>query len=102
MTKKDYFVYILANAYNNVLYTGITNDLQRRIIEHRAGKGGRFSKKYKLCKLVYFEAGNDVVAAIAREKEIKGGSRQRKIDLVNSINPNWEDLFDRLFEPSRI
>ncbi len=97
MKEHHYFIYIKANKYNNVLYTGVTNDLQRRIIEHRTGKGGSFSKKYKLCKLVYFEEGSDINQAIAREKIIKGGSHKKKVQLVNSINPDWEDLYDKLF-----
>jgi putative endonuclease len=81
-----------------VLYTGVTNDLQRRIIEHKSGKGGGFSSKYRLDTLVYFESGSDVNNAIAREKQIKGGSRQKKIELINSMNPNWDDLFEKFFE----
>jgi putative endonuclease len=80
-----------------VLYTGITNDLQRRVIEHRSDKGSKFTKKYKLYKLVYFESGDNVNSALAREKQIKGGSRNKKIELINSINPNWDDLFEHYF-----
>jgi len=95
--KNQYFIYIMTNEYNTVLYTGVTNDLQRRVVEHRTGKGSRFTSKYKLKKLVYFEAGNDIDSAIFREKAIKGGSRQSKFDLINLINPDWEDLFDKYF-----
>jgi len=98
MREHEYFVYILTNKYNKVLYTGVTNDLQCRVLQHRAGKGGSFTQRYKVLKLVYFELTDDVYAAIAREKQIKGGSRQDKIDLVNSINPEWKDLYVELFE----
>jgi putative endonuclease len=92
----------MTNQDNTVLYTGVTNDLQRRVVEHRTGKGGGFSKKYKLHKLVYYEEGDSVLAAISREKMIKGGSRQKKIDLINSINPQWEDLFVKYFDKSSV
>ncbi len=87
MKQHRYFVYILSNQYNNVLYTGVTNDLPRRIVEHRTGQGGQFTNKYKVYKLVYYEEGHDINLAIAREKVIKGGSRERKIDLINNLNP---------------
>jgi putative endonuclease len=87
----------MTNKHHTVLYTGVTNDLQRRVLEHRASKGGVFTKKYNVHKLVYFENGEDVRAAIFREKQIKAGSRQKKIDLINSINPEWQDLFETYF-----
>jgi putative endonuclease len=93
---RQYCVYIMTNTYNTVLYTGVTNNLQRRVTEHKEGKGGEFTSKYHVNKLVYFEVGNDINAAIAREKQIKAGSRQKKIDLINSINPEWQDLFDEI------
>ena len=86
----------MTNKHNTVLYTGVTNDLRRRVIEHRNGQGGKFTSKYKITKLVYYECGADINAAIEREKQIKGGSRQSKLDLVNKINPGWKDLFDEL------
>jgi putative endonuclease len=86
----------MTNKHNTVLYTGVTNDLRRRVIEHRTGQGGKFTSKYKITKLVYYECGADINAAIEREKQIKGGSRQSKLDLVNKINPGWKDLFDEL------
>ncbi len=92
--ENQYCVYIMTNKYNNVLYTGVTSDLQRRVTEHRAGKSGSFTKKYRLYKLVYYEPGDSIEAAILREKDIKAGTRKKKIGLVNSINPGWEDLFD--------
>jgi putative endonuclease len=97
MKENLYFVYIMSNQDHTVLYTGVTNDLQRRVIEHKSGKGGAFSKKYKLYKLVYYESGNEIKIAISREKQIKAGSRQKKVDLINSINPDWEDLYEKYF-----
>jgi putative endonuclease len=97
MDERAYCVYILTNVHNTVLYTGITNNLFRRTLEHKTGKGGVFTKKYNVNKLVYFECGDDVSAAILREKQIKAGSRQKKIDLINSINPEWKDLYEELF-----
>ena len=96
MNNNQYCVYIMTNKHNTVLYTGVTNDLRRRVIEHRTGQGGKFTSKYKITKLVYYECGADINAAIEREKQIKGGSRQSKLDLVNKINPGWKDLFDEL------
>jgi putative endonuclease len=100
MPSKKYYIYIMTNQDRTVLYTGVTNDLQRRVNEHRTGKGGVFSKKYKLHMLVYYEEGESILAAISREKIIKGGSRQKKIDLINSMNPKWEDLYDKYFGKS--
>ena len=97
MKERQYCVYIMTNTHNTVLYTGVTNNLQRRVLEHRAGEGGVFTKKYNVHKSVYFEYGNDVNAAIFREKQIKAGSRKKKIDLVNSMNPDWNDLFEEYF-----
>jgi putative endonuclease len=93
---KEYCVYIMTNAHNTVIYSGVTNNLARRVYEHKNGLGGTFTKKYNVNKLVYYEAGDNVNAALAREKQIKGGSRKKKIDLVNSVNPEWKDLFDEL------
>ena len=84
----------MTNIHHTVLYTGVTNDLKRGVPQHKTGKGGTFTSKYKLTKLVYFEVTNDVNMAIWREKQIKAGSRQKKIDLINSINPDWIDLYD--------
>jgi putative endonuclease len=86
----------MTNAHNTVLYTGVTNDLARRVHEHKNGLGSVFVKKYNVHKLVYFEQGNDVNAAIAREKQIKGGSRKKKIDLINKMNPAWKDLYEEI------
>jgi putative endonuclease len=83
----------MTNINHTVLYTGVTNNLQRRVLEHREGKT-LFTRKYNITKLVFFECGDDINTAIAREKQIKGGSRKKKIDLINSMNPEWKDLFE--------
>ena len=93
---REYCVYLMTNAHNTVVYCGVTNNLARRVYEHKNGLGGIFTKKYNVNKLVYYEVGDNVHAALAREKQIKGGSRKKKIDLVNSINPEWKDLFDEI------
>ena len=89
-------VYIMTNARHSVLYTGVTNDLLRRVFEHRSKKVEGFTKRYKVSKLVYFETTERIEDAIAREKQIKGGSRKDKTDLINSINPHWLDFFEDL------
>jgi len=93
---KQYCVYIMTNAHNNVLYTGVTNNLARRVYEHKNGLGSKFVKKYNVHKLVYYEIGNDINAATAREKQIKGDSRKKKIDLINNMNPQWKDLYEEI------
>jgi putative endonuclease len=87
-----YYVYILTNKMNTVLYTGVTNDLDRRLQEHRSAANHGFTSRYQVHKLVYYEEFDDVALAIAREKQIKGGSRQKKIDLINRMNPKWVEL----------
>lgn len=87
------YVYILTNKMNTVLYTGVTNDLVRRIYEHKEKLVDGFTKKYNVNKLVYYETFNDIKSAIQREKQIKGITRQKKIDLINTINKNWKDLY---------
>jgi len=87
----SYFVYIMTNN-SGTLYTGITNNLERRAFEHKNHLIEGFTKKYKINKLVYFEETSDVTAAIHREKQIKGRKREKKIALIESINPDWEDL----------
>jgi putative endonuclease len=89
---------MMTNTHNTVLYTGVTNNLQRRVLEHKSGAGSKFTGKYNVDKLVYFECGDDVNVAIAQEKQIKAGSRKKKMDLVNSMNPEWKDLYEELFE----
>ncbi|RZK37893.1 MAG: GIY-YIG nuclease family protein [Hymenobacter sp.] len=87
-----YYVYILTNQYNTVLYVGVTNNLERWIMEYRVGINESFAKQYNLNKLVYFETSPSVKDAIAREKQLKAGSRARKLALVNELNPGWNDL----------
>ena len=94
---RQYCVYVMTNAHNTVLYTGVTNNLARRVHEHKTGIGSEFAKKYNLHKLVYYEVGDNIHSAIAREKQIKGGSRQKKLDLINSLNPDWKDLYEEIF-----
>ena len=93
---EQYYIYLMTNKYNTVLYTGVTNDLIQRIYEHKEKSIAGFTKKYNVNKLVYYEIFVDVNSAIAREKQIKAGSRQKKIDLINSMNPQWRDLYDGL------
>lgn len=89
---KQYYVYILTNKQNRVLYAGVTSNLEKRLYEHRNDITPGFASKYKCHKLVYFEVIESVEAAIAREKQIKAGSRKKKIDLINGVNPKWLDL----------
>ena len=93
----QYYVYILTNEKGNVLYTGVTNDLLRRVYEHKHHLArGSFTAQYNVEKLVYYEVTSDVEAAIAREKQIKGWNRKRKNKLVETKNPNWNDLSEGL------
>lgn len=88
-----YYVYIITNKYNRVLYTGVTNNLERRIYEHRHNQDKKsFTYRYNIKKLVYFEAGQSAEGAIQREKQIKGYTRKKKVDLINKMNPEWNDL----------
>ena len=90
-----YYVYIMTNKLNSVLYIGVTNDLTRRVYEHKSKvEPNSFTAKYNVDKLVYFESTNSIESAIAREKQLKGGSRKKKIDLINSVNPDWNDLYE--------
>lgn len=91
--EKEYYIYILSNKYNSVLYTGITNNLVRRVYEHKNKLCHGFTKKYNTDKLVYYEMCADTLSAIAREKKIKAGSRKKKILLVESMNIEWIDLY---------
>jgi putative endonuclease len=89
---RQYYTYIMANRYNNVLYIGVTNDLKRRAYEHKGNEVKGFTAKYKVNKLVYFEAFEDINDAISREKQIKSGSRKKKLKLVDGFNEEWIDL----------
>ena len=90
------YIYLLANKHNNVLYTGVTNDLIRRIYEHKSKLVVGFTQKYNVDRLVYYEICGSIVAAIEREKQIKGWSRKKKQDLINALNPEWNDLYRSL------
>ncbi len=92
----EYYVYIMSNQYNTVLYTGVTNDLQRRVSEHKLGLGGKFASRYRVTKLVYYEVTSSIKSAINREKQIKAGSRKKKLDLINGLNPAWRDLAESI------
>ena len=94
--EKQYYVYIMTNVKHSVLYTGITNDLKKRIYQHKAKLVDGFTKRYNIIKLVYFEVHYSAEEAILREKCIKGGSRKKKIDLVNSMNEGWVDLYSSI------
>jgi putative endonuclease len=89
-----YYVYILASKRNGTLYIGVTNDLLRRVHEHRKGAADGFTNKYGVRRLVYFEQTPSVTAAIAREKQLKKWNRQWKIELIEKSNPYWRDLFE--------
>lgn len=91
-TRHDSFVYMMANAFNTVIYTGVTRDLEQRVNQHKDGQGSRFTKKYQVTKLVYYEQSPDIRSAIMREKQIKSGSRKQKMNLIESMNPKWKDL----------
>jgi len=86
----------MTNKYNSVIYTGVTNDLKKRIYEHKNKLVPGFTKKYNVNKLVYYEIFHDIYSAITREKQIKAGSRQDKIALVDKMNPNYEDLYNEI------
>ena len=91
MKQRLYYIYLLASR-SRVLYTGVTNDLGRRLFEHRQGEKDGFTKKYRIHRLVFFECFRDVRAAIAREKQIKAWRREKKVALIETQDPTWEDL----------
>jgi putative endonuclease len=95
MSKQSY-VYIMTNKDNRVLYTGVTSDLIKRVYQHRKGEIRGFTQQYKIKKLVFYEVHGDIYNAITREKQIKAGSREKKEELINSMNPDWHDLYDDL------
>ena len=96
MEDKQYFVYIMSNEGGTVLYTGVTNDLKRRIAEHKQGIIEGFTKKYNVKKLLYFEVFDNPENAIRREKQLKAGSRRKKIDMIVKSNNSWEDLSEEI------
>ncbi len=90
-------IYMMTNEFNTVIYIGVTSDLLSRISEHKNKKYlGSFTSRYKISKLIYYETFHDIEEAIAREKQLKGGSRKKKVALIESMNPKWEDLYDKL------
>ncbi|MDW7667361.1 MAG: GIY-YIG nuclease family protein [Bacillota bacterium] len=93
-----YYVYMMTNWNNKVLYTGVTNNLERRVYEHKNKLVKGFTSKYNTNKLVYFDYTDDVNSAITREKQIKGWSRKKKDELVKNANPDWKDLSKELLE----
>ena len=92
----NYYVYIVTNHYNTVVYTGVTNNLVRRVNEHRSRTKTGFTEKYSVHKLVYYEITNSIKDAIYREKQIKGWKREKKNSLINENNPEWKDLYDEI------
>ncbi|MFA6350469.1 MAG: GIY-YIG nuclease family protein [Candidatus Omnitrophota bacterium] len=96
MPEKQGFVYLMMNKTNTVIYTGVTSNLVKRVYEHRNKLIKGFTGKYNISKLVYYEVFDDLVNAISREKQIKSGSRKKKLDLILSVNPDFNDLYDKL------
>jgi putative endonuclease len=94
--EKQYYVYIMTNKLNTVLYTGVTNDLFRRVYEHKEKLVDGFTNKYKITKLVYFEVFKDIENAIQREKQLKGYLRRKKVRLIEETNKGWQDLYECL------
>ena len=95
MNDKNYYVYIMASKQNGTLYTGVTNDLAKRVWEHKNNCiTSSFTSKYNVKMLVYYEHTNDIYSAVSREKQIKAGSRKKKIELIESFNPQWKDLYN--------
>ena len=93
---KQYYVYILFSKKNGTLYVGVTSDLVKRVWQHKNKLGKGFTQKYNVDKLGYYEISNDINSAIAREKQLKGGNRQAKLDLIEINNPDWNDLYYEL------
>jgi putative endonuclease len=92
MRERSYWIYMMASGSGNALYIGVTNDLERRLWEHRSGTGSEFAKKYRVSRLVYMEEYDNPTDAIAREKQLKGWRRERKNELVRTLNPDFRDL----------
>jgi len=98
VSSKQYFIYIATNKTNTVLYTGVTNNLIRRGFEHRNKSGSKFAAKYNVIKLVYDEVYTDIIEALNREKQIKAGSRKKKLELIQRFNPTFRDLWDEILK----
>ena len=96
MDEKKGYVYILFNKRNGTLYTGVTSDLKKRVYEHKNKLVQGFTNKYGIDKLGYYELSSSILSAIEREKQIKGGSRRKKLALIESINPDWNDLYESI------
>lgn len=94
--EKMSYVYILTNYNQTTLYIGVTNNLGNRTFTHKEKFNSGFTKNYNVTRLVYYEIFSDITQAIAREKQLKGGSRQKKINLINKFNPNWDDLYEKI------
>ena len=96
MNQRQPAIYIMANKRNGTLYTGVTSDLIKRVYQHKQCTQPSFTKQYNCTKLVYYEQCDEIIAAIEREKQIKGGSRKMKLALIESMNPRWLDLYETL------
>jgi putative endonuclease len=96
MQAKQPAIYIMANKRNGIIYTGVTSNLIKRVYEHKHSNNTGFTQKYSCKYLVYYELTDDILIAIAREKQLKAGSRKKKLDLIEKINPYWEDLYEKL------
>jgi putative endonuclease len=93
---QQYYVYIITNIINTVLYIGVTSDIVKRVWEHKQDAVNSFSKQYNLCKLIYYETTDSIDSAILREKQLKKWRRQKKDDLISEFNSNWHDLYDEI------
>jgi putative endonuclease len=96
MRERQYYVYLMASPANKTVYVGVTNNLIRRVYEHKNGVAEGFTKRYRVHKLVYYEVANQPIVAIEREKQIKSWSRERKNRLIETMNPYWEDLYNEI------
>ena len=96
MSERIYCVYLTTNERRTVLYTGVTGDLNKRVWQHKQKIADGFTRRYNAYRLVYYEIGFDPLGAIAREKQIKAGSRRKKVALIEAMNPEWRDLYDEL------
>ena len=96
MANPQFYIYILSSNKNTTIYIGVTNNLKRRVQEHKEGVGSEFTKKYIVHKLVYYEEYGSIIEAIKREKRLKNWKRDWKNDLINSFNPDWEELYGKL------
>jgi putative endonuclease len=94
--EKQGYVYLMMNERNTVIYTGVTSDLKKRIYQHRSGIVEGFTGKYKVKKLVFYEPFDDIATAIQREKQIKSGSRAKKLKLIETLNPEFRDIYEEL------